>query len=107
MDVAHGSKVPFFETYKNFGVTQIITTFVANVKTMAKPEEYTSLRLPKATVEELKDVRLAFEANYMKRLTNEELMAKLIACIEDAEPAVWETYCKIVLKRDEEASKKQ
>lgn len=71
---------------------------------MAKPEEYTSLRLPKATVEELKDVRLAFEANYMKRLTNEELMSKLIACIEDAEPAVWETYCKIVLKRDEEAA---
>ena len=74
---------------------------------MAKLEEYTSLRLPKATVEELKDVRLAFEANYMKRLTNEELMAKLIACIEDAEPAVWETYCKIVLKRDEENNVKK
>lgn len=85
---------------------RIITTFVAKVEIMAKPEEYTSLRLPKATVEELKDVRLAFEANYMKRLTNEELMAKLIACIEEAEPAVWETYCKIVLKRDEEAAKK-
>lgn len=71
---------------------------------MAKSDEYTSLRLPKATVETLKDVRLAFEANYMKRLTNEELIDKLIACIEDAEPAVWETYCKIVLKRDEEAA---
>ena len=73
---------------------------------MAKSDDYSSLRLPKATVEELKDVRLAFEANYMKRLTNEELMAKLIACIEDAEPSVWETYCKIVSKRDEEAPKK-
>lgn len=72
---------------------------------MAKSEEYSSLRLPKTTVEELKDVRLAFEANYMRRLTNEELMSKLIACIEDAEPAVWETYCRIVSKRDEEAAK--
>lgn len=68
---------------------------------MAKTEEYSSLRLPKTTVEELKDVRLAFEANYMKRLTNEELMAKLIACIEDAEPAVWETYCRILSKKQE------
>ena len=71
---------------------------------MAKSDDYSSLRLPKATVEELKDVRLAFEANYMTRLTNDELMAKLVACIEDAEPAVWETYCKIVSKRDEEAA---
>ena len=84
---------------------QIVATFVTKVEIMAKSDDYSSLRLPKATVEELKDVRLAFEANYMKRLTNEELMAKLIACIEDAEPAVWETYCKIVLKRDEEAKK--
>ncbi len=72
---------------------------------MAKSDDYSSMRLPKATVEELKDVRLAFEANFMKRFTNEELIDKLIACIEDAEPAVWETYCKIVSKRDEEAKK--
>lgn len=84
---------------------RIIATFVANDNCMAKSEEYSSLRLPKNTVETLKDVRLAFEANYMKRFTNEELIDKLIACIEDAEPAVWETYCKIVLKRDEEAAK--
>lgn len=74
---------------------------------MARSDNYSSLRLPKTTVEELKDVRLAFEANCMKRLTNEELIVKLIACIKDAEPAVWETYCKIVQKRDEDAAKKQ
>lgn len=63
------------------------------------------MRLPRTTVEELKDVRLAFEATYIRRFTNEELMDKLVACVEEAEPAVWETYCRIVAKRDEEAVK--
>lgn len=67
---------------------------------MAKSDEYSSLRLPRVMIEQLKDVRLAFEANYMKRLTNEEFIEKLIACIDDAEPAVWETYCRIVQKRN-------
>lgn len=90
-----------------FGIMRIIATFVENDTCMAKTEEYSSLRLPKTTVETLKDVRLAFEANYMKRFTNEELIDKLIACIEDAEPAVWETYCKIVLKRGENSDAKK
>ena len=62
---------------------------------------YGSLRLPKRSIEKLKDVRLAFEANYMQRITNGRLIDMLIACLEDAEPAVWEAYCKIVDKKDE------
>lgn len=72
---------------------------------MAEKVKYGSIRLPEPVVDDLKDVRLAFESCYLRRFTNEDLMHKLIACIEDAEPAVWETYCKIVVKRDEEAAK--
>lgn len=68
---------------------------------MAEKTVFGSLRLPKECLNDLKDVRLAFESCYMQRLTNEELVGKLIACIEDAEPAVWEAYCRIVDKRNE------
>lgn len=84
-----------------------VVTFVT-IKTecyMAEKVKYGSIRLPEPVVDDLKDVRLAFESCYLRRFTNEDLMHKLIACIEDAEPAVWETYCKIVVKRDEEAAK--
>lgn len=71
---------------------------------MAEKVKYGSIRLPEPVVDDLKDVRLAFESCYLQRLTNEELMHKLIACIEDAEPAVWEAYCRIVMKRNGEAA---
>lgn len=53
---------------------------------------YGSLRLTKEMLEELKDLKLAFESCYMERLTFDEFMRKLIAAVEDGEPGVWETF---------------
>lgn len=66
-------------------------------------QQYSSLRVKPVTLDALQDVKLAFESVYLRRFTNDELVKKLVECIEDAEPAVWESYCKIGLKRDEEA----
>ncbi len=70
---------------------------------MAKEEkkiEYGALRLKKDTIECLKDVKLAFESSYLQRFTYDEFVRKLVECIEDAEPAVWETYCQVVEKKE-------
>lgn len=65
-----------------------------------KGNQYKALRLKEETLDKLSDVQLAFESAYMKRMTKDELVQKLIDCIEDAEPAVWETYCQIQEKKE-------
>ena len=39
-------------------------------------------------------VKRAFELCYGHRMSSDELMFKLIACVEEAEPAVWDEYCR-------------
>lgn len=56
---------------------------------------YKALRITEETMGKIADVQLAFESAYMRRMTRDELVQKLIDCIEDAEPAVWENYCLI------------
>jgi len=64
--------------------------------------KYGNFRLRQEIIEKLKDMRLAFESSYGRRMTNDEFIEKLIASVEGSEPAVWEAYCKIILKRGEE-----
>lgn len=66
---------------------------------MENGKRYGGLRLGEATLERLKDMRLAFESSYMERMTNDLFIERLIACVEEAEPAVWENYCKIGERR--------
>ena len=65
-------------------------------------KEYGGLRLSREVLSKLSDVKLAFEVCYVKRMTNDEMVSRLIACIEDAEPGVWETYLEIARKKETE-----
>ena len=67
-----------------------------------KGNQYKALRLKEETLEKLSDVQLAFESTYLKRMTKDEFVLKLIDCIEDAEPAVWQNYCAIADKKNAE-----
>lgn len=62
--------------------------------------KFKSLRLTEETFAKLADVQLAFESTYMVRLTKDELIQKLIDCIEDAEPGVWESYAMILERKN-------
>lgn len=59
-----------------------------------------SLRLRKATIESLKDLHLAFEVAYLHQFSNDQFIQKMIDCIEDGDPAVWDAYLEIVSKRE-------
>ena len=69
---------------------------------VAKRQPYGAVRLRRNTVEYLKDAKLAFESSYMRRFTFDEFIRKLVACVEDAEPAVWEALCLILNKKSKE-----
>lgn len=75
-------------------------TFVASV-TNVVVMSYGSLRLSKATIESLKDLHLAFEVAYLHQFSNDQFIQKMIDCIEDGDPAVWDAYLEIVSKREE------
>ena len=64
--------------------------------------KFGNFRLRQENIEKLKDLRLAFESSYARRMTNDEFIEKLIASVEGSEPAVWEAFGKIALKREEE-----
>ena len=69
---------------------------------MDKGEEYRSLRLKPKTIDVLKDVKLAFEASYLERMTMDALMDRLVACLEEAEPSVWDNLCAIQQKKGQD-----
>lgn len=86
---------------------KLFVTFVTlcNIVGMEKEEkkiEYGALRLKKDTIEYLKDVKLAFESSYLQRFTFDEFARRLVACVEDAEPAVWEALGLITGKKSRE-----
>lgn len=88
-------------------LSKLFVTFVTlcNIVGMGKEEkktEYGALRLKKDTIEYLKDAKLAFESSYMQRFTFDEFARRLVACVEEAEPAVWEHLC-LILDRKEDA----
>lgn len=81
--------------------TIINVTFVSLV-THVKGNQYKALRLKEETLGKLSGVQLAFESAYMKRMTKDEFVLKMIDCIKDAEPAVWQNYCAIADKKNAE-----
>lgn len=60
---------------------------------------YGSLRLGKATIESLKDLHLAFEVAYLRPLSNDLFIQKLIDTVKQGDPIVWEAYQEILSKR--------
>ena len=63
-------------------------------------KKYVSLRVSEDTMDWIKDIRMAFEAYYLRRFTFDELMEKLRDCVENAEPGVWEKYCEVESKKE-------
>ena len=61
---------------------------------------YGSLRLSKATIESLKDLHLAFEVAYLRPLSNDLFIQKLIDTVKQGDPTVWEAYQEIISKRE-------
>lgn len=62
---------------------------------------YGSLRLSKATIESLKDLHLAFEVAYLKPLSNDLFIQKLIDTVKQGDPTVWVAYQEVISKRDD------
>lgn len=73
-------------------------TFVASV-TIVIVMSYGSLRLGKATIESLKDLHLAFEVAYLKPLSNDLFIQRLIDTVKQGDPTVWKAYQEILSKR--------
>ena len=63
-------------------------------------KEFGNFRLSLENIARLRDMRLAFESSYGRRMSNDEFINKLLASVEAGEPAVWEEYGRIVLKRE-------
>lgn len=63
---------------------------------------YGSLRLSKETIESLKDLHLAFEVAYLRPLSNDLFIQKLIDTVEQSHPTVWEAYQEIISKREKD-----
>lgn len=63
---------------------------------------YGSLRLSKETIESLKDLHLAFEVAYLRPLSNDLFIQKLIDTVKQGDPTVWEAYQEIISKREKD-----
>ena len=62
---------------------------------------YGSLRLSKETIESLKDLHLAFEVAYLRPLSNDLFIQRLIDTVRQGDPTVWEAYQEILSKRED------
>lgn len=81
----------------------LFVTFVTlcnNVSDMAN-KDFGALRLTRPVLEDLKDLKVAFESCYLERMTNDQFIGHLIAAVEDGDPGVWDNYVKILAKREE------
>ncbi len=67
---------------------------------MAK-NEYTTLNLPKALVEELKIWRLAFCASYGRTVSYGEMIRSMLDSMEDSDPGVLDELGRILEKHPE------
>ena len=61
---------------------------------------YRSLRLKEDTLENLRDLREAYEITYGKTFTYDEFVQQMAASIEEGDPAVWEVFC---LRKEQKA----
>ena len=59
------------------------------------------MRLSKETIESLKDLHLAFEVAYLRPLSNDLFIQRLIDTVRQGDPTVWEAYQEILSKRED------
>lgn len=57
-------------------------------------DNYANIEVSRETRERLAALSDAFGKCYGHRVGLDELVARLEACVEDGDPAVWEEYCK-------------
>ena len=62
---------------------------------------FKSIRVPESLMEDLKVLKSAYEECYGKKMTYEEILRKMMANLEEGDPAVHEMYCTIMTSRDE------
>ena len=67
--------------------------------------EFGSVRLRKETVGVLRELKEAYEMTYGMKMTYDEFVRKLVACVEDGDVAVWDLYCLRQQQKDEALEK--
>jgi len=65
-------------------------------------KEFGNFRVSKKTIETLSKLKIAFESCYARHITNDDLIQKLIDCVEDGDEAVYQLFCDILAKEERE-----
>lgn len=56
---------------------------------------FSAFRLKKTTVEQLQTLKRAFELTKSQPLSNDFFIEKVMLCVKEQEPKVWETYTEL------------
>lgn len=72
---------------------------------MAKKDGYGAVRLKAETLGRLRELKGSYELTYGKKMSYDEFMSRLMACVEDGDLAVWELYCLRQQQKDEALEK--
>lgn len=65
-----------------------------NVTLMSK--EFKSLRLPEETIRKLQTLKIAYASACGRPMTFEDVVSRLIDCVEREEPAVFSKYAEML-----------
>ena len=87
------------KTVKNLLHLNIVT--LMRSKEMNEKITFKSIRVPESLMEDIKVLKSAYEECYGKKMTFEDVIRKMMASIEDGDPAVWEMYSTIQSSREE------
>ena len=87
----------------SFDFSKSYATFVAHKDSTDMPrKEFGNFRVSKKTIETLSKLKIAFESCYARHITNDDLIQKLIDCVEDGDEAVYQAFCDILAKEEME-----
>lgn len=56
---------------------------------------FSAFRMKKTTVEKLQTLKRAFELTKSKPLSNDYFVEKVMDCVKEQEPKVWDTYSEL------------
>ena len=56
---------------------------------------FSAFRLKKTTVDKLQTLKRAFELTKSQPLSNDYYIEKVMSCVKEQEPRVWETYTEL------------
>lgn len=68
---------------------------------------FSAYRLKKESIGRLQQIKIAYEAVYERKMTNDEFINHLVDCIDDGDLAVWEYYCQTQTLKSEAVEKKK